>query len=206
MNVNFHLETLGFAENAKKIIADYEIDRYAYIGRGSTAILFGDAERVFRLSSDASSHCLIAIANSIGGLCVPRMYKDYGAVGISDAYPDFDHYWLGEWERMDSLESNAELHSEFSSWLDRILADIGDGHLVYSTSHQQLIDSLMACSSDHKFYAIAQTLIALTEICNGEMDLDVSNFMLRSSTGEVVVVDPSHGMSVDPEAWNRLLM
>jgi hypothetical protein len=33
------------------------------------------------------------------------------------------------------------------------------------------------------------------------MDLDEGNFMVRASTGEVVVIDPAHGMEPHPEFW-----
>lgn len=197
-----HLETMGFSENAYSILADYGLDKYEYLDNGSTAIIFGDSERVFRLSSDPSSHCLIAFANQIGGLSVPTMYQDYGAIAVLDDIEGEQFYWLGEFERMAPLDTDSKLYKNFDHWLSEVVAESGDDHLIFAKHQQDLIKTLKSYLSGHPFSNIARTLIQLTEWCSGEMDLDISNFMLRQSTGEIVVVDPSHGMTVNEKEWN----
>lgn len=203
-DIKFHMENVGFCENAYSILADYGLDKYEYLDKGSTAIIFGDSERVFRLSSDPSSHCLIAFANQIGGLSVPTMYQDYGAIAILDDIEGEQYYWLGEFERMAPLDIDSQLYKNFVHWLSEVMTGVNDDQLIFSECQQDLIDTLKQYLSGHPFSNIARTLIQLTEWCNGEMDLDISNFMLRQSSGEIVVVDPSHGMSIDEKEWNRV--
>src|SRR5690606_30082029 len=167
--------------------------------------VYDKGDRIARLSSDAATHCLIACANEIGGLAVPKMYRDYGAVGVSDDYPDWDHYWLAELEKMTPLKDGSVELLGFSTWLDELIANIDDEPLVPTSMHEQLLATLGEYPSDHQYHAIIKTLDQLTRWCDGEIDLSISNFMLRPSTGEIVVVDPAHGMSVNAEEWNARL-
>lgn len=189
------MSALGFSDGVADVIEPYRLFKFPFITHGSTTILFGDDDKVFRLSSDAASHSLVARANRVGGISVPKMYSDSGEIRVQGSSGDEESYWLGEFERMESLDVMPELKEEFRVRLDNILAVCVGESLIFAKDQPALIEKLELTSKTHKFYRIAHALAQLTRWCPAEMDLGLSNIMLRKSTGEIVVVDPAHGAS-----------
>jgi len=187
--------------NVDAIREEFELTDENYFKAGSSAELYCKGDTVLRLSSDCSSHCLIVIGNE-KGWAVPKLVADFGALKEADESPEWDHYWLGEFEKMSELSKNSELEKTFTNWLAETLKQAGlDGWLINGEYFPVLREALKHRVEEGRFAELANTLIAMTKVCDGEMDLDVSNFMLRASTGEVVVVDPAHGMEPHPEFW-----
>jgi hypothetical protein len=130
------------------------------------------------------------------GWAVPKLFADYGALIEADESPEYDHYWLGEFEKMSKLSTDPLIEKEFTKWLSKTLEQAGlDEVLIYGEDFPALREGLSKGAGDKRYTALANTLIAMTKVCDGEMDMDVSNFMLRSSTAEVIVIDPAHGMT-----------
>ena len=187
--------------NVDAIREEFQLNDENYFTSGSCTELYCKGETVLRLSSDCSSHCLIVIGNE-KGWAVPKLITDFGALKEADESPEWDHYWLGEFEKMSELSTNPELEKTFTNWLTETLKQTGLDEVVISGEDFPVLrKALKHRVEEGRFVGLANTLIAMTKVCDGEMDLDVSNFMLRASTGEVVVVDPAHGMEPHPEFW-----
>jgi len=187
--------------NVDAIREEFQLNDENYFTAGSCTELYCKGETVLRLSSDCSSHCLIVIGNE-KGWAVPKLFADYGALIEADESPEWNHYWLGEFEKMSELSTSPKIEKVFKEWLSETLkqADLED-HLVSGEYFPALQEALNQRVEEGRFHELASTLIAMIKVCDGEMDLDLGNFMLRASTGEVVVTDPAHGMEPFPESW-----
>ena len=187
--------------NVESIRKKYGFTEANYFTAGSSAELYCNGQTVFRLSSDCSSHCLTVIGNQ-KGWAVPKLFADYGAHIETDESPEWNHYWLGEFEKMIDLSTNPELEKSLTEWLSQTFKEAGiDDSLIYGEDFPALREALNQRVEEGRFAELANTLIAMTKECDGEMDIGVGNFMFRASTGEVVVVDPAHGMEPFPESW-----
>lgn len=110
---------------ADRIRAEAPVPGRPLYTKGSSAELYDLGDTVLRLSSDSSSHCFLIVAGG-DGLAVPRCIKDWGAVGVSDDSPDWDHYWLAEFEKMAPILEGSDEYDLISTWfqdLERLLND-----------------------------------------------------------------------------------
>lgn len=184
--------------NVDKIRKNYGLNEKNFFTVGSSAELYFHGENIFRLSTDCSSHCLISMGQK-EGWAVPKIYQDYGALLESDEDPEWNHYWLGEFEKLEELDVFPDLKTSFVIWLDEMLKGCEEP-LLYKSDIIQFRENLRSQSKNNEFEALSNTLI---EICNecendGQMDMDISNFMVRAKTKEVLVIDPAHGMTPCP--------
>lgn len=184
--------------NIERIRKDFGLSELNFFTAGSSAELYLQGENVLRLSTDCSSHCLIAMGQK-KAWAVPKMYQDYGALLESDEVPDYDHYWLGEFEKLEELDVFPELKASFAIWLEEMLKGCEEP-LLYQPDIIQFRENLRSHSESSEFELLSKTLI---EICNecendGQMDIGLGNFMVRAKTMEVLVVDPAHGMTPRP--------
>ena len=124
------------------------------------------------------------------------MYRDFGALLESDECPEYDHYWLGEFEKLEELDVLPELKAGFAVWLDEMLKGC-DEPLLYEPDIIQFRENLRSQPESNEFEELSKTLIDICDVCenDGELDIRVGNFMVRARTREVLVIDPAHGMT-----------
>lgn len=183
----------------------------AIIGAGSCSILFdGEIQNsVYRLSLDSATHDFAWNARELKLLGVVYPIADYGAVAIyeeSTIYPDYLH--LAHLERLYPLKNFQNQFSSVSKLLMYLTED-ESGSLLCTNSEKKSLISLLPSApveENTKLVVIAmQRLFPAYAKC-ADLDLSISNFMVRAETGDVVLSDPVHGLSgVSEERHERLL-
>ena len=176
--------------------------------KGSSAELYDAGESVLRLSTDAASHCFIILAGR-KNLAVPECHGDWGAVGFSDESPDWDHYWLAAFEKLQPIEDGSPDYVHLVSWLEAIEEESGisDSGLIALDEVDLVRDVLFRKAWPNIAPMLVKTLLIMTELClkfRADLDLCPDNFMRRESTGEILISDPAHGAEISPDLWLSL--
>lgn len=170
------------------------------IGAGSFSVLFeGETEdTIYRLSIDSATHDFAWDARkaNLSGVVYP--IENYGAVAIyaeSVVGPDF--LYLAHLERLYPLEKFPEKLASVTRLL-AYLTDDEAGSLLATPEEKGLVMSLLAEAPEEKntkFVIAAMRSLFPKYVCIADLDLSISNFMVRAGTGEIVLSDPVHGLS-----------
>lgn len=183
------------AVRAAPLLAKKEV-----IGAGSFSVLFeGETEdSIYRLSTDSATHDFAwdARKSNLSGVVYP--IENYGAVAIyaeSAVGPDF--LYLAHLERLHPLEKFPEQLASVSRLL-AYLTDDEDGSLLATPEEKELVMSLLheaPVEENTKSVIVAMQSLFPKYFRTADLDLSISNFMVRAETGEVVLSDPVHGLS-----------
>ncbi|MBK4998918.1 hypothetical protein IAE37_001194 [Pseudomonas sp. S31] len=182
------------------------------LGSGSFSLVFegSEADTVFHLSIDNAGHdfSVKAKQHSIDG--VAKIHRDFGAVALyqDDAfYPDY--LWLAELELLHPLSTSPAAFREVQDLL-RILTGVTEG-VIYSTfsekckllarlNHVPIYPRTMRCTQ-----ALRKLLFKYVTTTSCDVDVRISNFMIRPYTGEVVLNGPVNWLcDISPERQAQL--
>lgn len=183
----------------------------AIIAAGSCSVLFeGETQdSIYRLSLDSATHDFAwdARISKLSG--VVYSIADYGAVAIygqSSVGPDC--LYLAHLERLQPLQKFPEQQASVSRLL-AYLTEGEDGELLATPREKEQLISLLprAPVEEHTEHAVtAMQKLFPRYVRLADLDLSISNFMVRPGTGDVVLSDPVHGLSgVCKERYERLL-
>lgn len=171
------------------------------IGEGSFSVLFeGETpSSIYRLSLDNATHDFARRAKEMGLTGVVEMLQDYGAVAIyRDDQSDPDYLWLAHLERLAPLLPESDQYLAVSEIVEHLT---GEEHGALVTDMDERLDILELIATvrpaDHTKHALEAMLALLPDyVARTDYDLSISNFMIRTATGDVVLSDPVNGLSV----------
>ncbi len=180
----------------------------AMIATGSSSIIFeGETENtIYRLSLDNAVQDISGIATKKGYAGIVQTIADYDAVAVYDEECQ-EGLWLTELERLESLENHPEQHETVNELLEYMC---GQEALITDETVKVSILGKLATYPD--VASINLTLKALKDLFPSwaefyDFDFDITNFMVRPSTGDIVMSDPVHGgFLIDDARFNRLLI
>lgn len=169
------------------------------VGIGTTSIILPKGDRVLRLTIDDMSHAFLIAANGRPGLASPKVFQDHGVVGhYEDDGEDCD-FELLECERLDDLEKWPAQLQLVQEW-DFILLERID-ELPPFRSEVSVNQLRTAAQQDGAQLGLSQSLIDthmfaadLAERMHYDLDFDlnITNYMVRPHTGEILLTDPVH--------------
>lgn len=202
------MTALFFGPEVQRIRSEDPLVGSPLLCYGSSTELYDACESVLRLSTDAASHCFVILAGR-HNLAVPECRGDWGAVGVSDEYPDWDCYWLGAFEKLRPIEEGNLEYGHLVSWLEAIEEESGisDSGLIALDEVVLVRDALFRRDWPNIHPALVKTLHLMTDLCRkfkADLDLSPDNFMRRESTGEILITDPAHGAEISPDLWLSL--
>ncbi|EPJ56203.1 MAG: hypothetical protein OFPI_00940 [Osedax symbiont Rs2] len=191
-------------KNLTKYLFDFRGDNFAtlltqeplvnleHLTNGSSAVLFKSSKGVIRVSTDSSTHTFIAAGQDYG-LSIPKCFVDYGPVSLSDASHDDSYFWMGEFERM-SLIPEGSLEAQV---VTIIIEGLSDGEIIFHPQICYYREKLQSLESNtlitKKLFDTLVAVFDFAELIEADIDLSDDDFMLRNTTGEIVIVDPLHG-------------
>lgn len=195
-NVDLSLAILD-GDNAKNVVLEFGLKTLLF--SGSTADFYASSinDRVQRLSLDAGSHNIL-VHGYRDGFAFPRIYKDFGVVGISDEDSD-DRYWLLEVEKCSSHLPATERFENLVNSLGKINDELqfnnpGDYKLGRALIYQH--------RSSFEEHGILETITYIVDYAERyflNLDLHPGNFMI-DKTSKIVAIDPVYGP--DPAVFN----
>lgn len=163
-----------------------------YFKHGSSAMLFQRDGKLYRLTTDARGHQFLSHESASGNVSVVRVIEDFGPVAPNDEYTDCENYWLAEVEWLQLLEPDSPQRARLSE----LFSALTDDEPVESVQRAQFIRSCEEAVGTHpEFALLLNTIIkAANYLCEGEglVDANISNVMVRPSTGAIVWSDPIH--------------
>lgn len=180
------------------------------VATGSFSVLFnGDTPRsIYRLSTDNATHDFANRAKHEGLAGVVNLLDDYGAVAIyknDQLYPDY--LWLAHLERLAPLESGSAQQQSVAKLLLHLTGELDGILLTELDEREAVITALSTAPKDSYTKLVLEAMqLVLPEYLHAvDFDLTISNFMIRPSTGGVVMSDPVHGLSEVSTEWHRHL-
>jgi len=180
-------------ENAEMIIQKYELNDFIKSGSSSN-IYNGNDYTIRRLSTDAGSHNIV-VQGYKAGLSFPKIYANYGAVGISDEDSD-NRYWLMDVEKCICLSSNFDKCKLLISALYdvcNVLDESDKQDYVLAREYLDKYKNVFECFSLNPTLAYILTFAREYAL---DVDVSPSNFMLNQE-GNVVATDPVYGHEPD---------
>lgn len=109
-----------------------------------------------------------------------------------DAYWEDEFYWLAQIEWLQPVDST----STEGARLTELFTELTDGELVEHEHRAQFLEKCrQAASSQFEFTPLLNTLIQAAQYLpedDGAVDCNITNVMLRPSTGMIVWSDPIH--------------
>ncbi|MEE1868370.1 hypothetical protein V0R53_18430 [Pseudomonas sp. 120P] len=183
------------------------------INTGSFSVLFeGEtAASVHRLSSDNATHDFAAKARQLGLPGVVGVLADYGAVALYDE-SDYgaEYLWLAHLERLESLQDYPAQRAAVAHLLVH-LTDCDDGDLLGTQADKcnlltKLNDAPVEPYTQQAVEAMKRLLPEYIRNTDVAIDLEISNFMVRASTGDVVLSDPLSGLADVSQAHHQRLL
>lgn len=164
-----------------------------YFNHGSLSVLFEDDSRLFRLTRDGGGHVFLVKESAAGNPNVVKVLKDYGPVAPSDEDRKIGfYYWLAEVERLEELPDTDERTLRLEQAFDLLEYDSAD-----------LPQQIEAASAEFpEFHSLFHTLELARRFALERGDLpdpNISNVMVRPSTGEWVWIDALTSTEYMPE-------
>ncbi|MCT8165480.1 MULTISPECIES: hypothetical protein [unclassified Pseudomonas] len=167
-----------------------------FFTKGSSAMLFQRDGRLYRLTRDGCGHNFLAWESMHGNQQVMRFLQDFGAVAPSDEGGEEEFYWLAEVEWLDELDRENVTVQRLAALLD----ELSDGEqLVMEPDLPALIERCQAMAVLYPEFAPLLKTLAKAARSGADADVHISNLMRRSSTGELVWIDPLFGASYLPD-------
>lgn len=180
------------------------------IAMGAFSVLFNGETpgSIFRLSPDNATHDFARRAKHRGLAGVVNLLDDYGAVAIyrEDQF-DPDYLWLAHLERLVPLQKDSAQQQSVAQVLLHLTGE-EDGSLLTEIDERKAVIAALptAPKSTHTKLVLDAMASLLPEyLHNIDFDLSISNFMIRPSTGDVVMSDPVQGLSKVSVEWHRYL-
>lgn len=180
------------------------------IAVGAFSVLFNGETpgSIYRLSTDNATHDFARRAKHEGLAGAVNLLDDYGAVAIyreDQSHPDY--LWLAHLERLAPLQKDSTQHQSVAQVLLYLTGEEDGSLLTEIDERKSVIASLpRAPKSTHTKLVLDAMASLLPEyLHNIDFDLSISNFMIRPSTGDVVMSDPVHGLSKVSAEWHRYL-
>lgn len=170
-----------------------------YFAHGSSAMLFQRDGNLYRLTTDGSGHNFLSEQSASGNLTVVHVIEDFGAVAPNDEYSDDEYYWLAQVEWLQPLDpkspQGARLKKLFSALTE-------EDEAVFPDQREQFIGLCEEAVITHaEFGPLLNTLIKAAKYLpkeDGIVDANITNVMVRPSTGSVVWSDPIHDSMSSP--------
>lgn len=164
-----------------------------YFTHGSSAMLFQRDGQLYRLTTDGRGHCFLSEQSAKGNPHVVRVIQDFGPVApADDAYWEDEFYWLAQVEWLQPVDPT----STEGARLTELFTQLTDGELVEHEHRAQFLEKCrQAASSQFEFTPLLNTLIQAAQYLpedDGAVDCNITNVMLRPSTGMIVWSDPIH--------------
>lgn len=163
-----------------------------YFKQGSSAMLFQRDGKLYRLTTDACGHQFLCHESASGNSSVVHVIEDFGPVAPNDEYTDHENYWLAQVEWLQILEPD----SPQGARLSKLFSALTEDELIEPDQREQFIRSCEEAVGTHpEFASLLDTIIrAANYLCEGEgsVDANISNVMVRPSTGAIVWNDPIH--------------
>lgn len=164
-----------------------------YFTHGSSAMLFQRDGQLYRLTTDGRGHCFLSEQSAKGNPHVVRVIQDFGPVApADDAYWEDEFYWLAQVEWLQPVDPT----STEGARLTELFTELTDGELVEHEHRAQFLEKCrQAASSQFEFTPLLNTLIQAAQYLpedDGAVDCNITNVMLRPSTGMIVWSDPIH--------------
>ena len=180
------------------------------IAMGSFSVLFNGETpgSIYRLSTDNATHDFARRAKHGGLAGVVNLLDDYGAVAIyreDQFYPDY--LWLAHLERLAPLQKDSIQHQSIAQVLLHLTGE-EDGSLLTEIDERKTVIAALPTAPAYthtKLVLDAMASLLPEYLHNIDFDLSISNFMIRPSTGDVVMSDPVHGLSEVSVEWHRYL-
>ncbi|RMN73208.1 hypothetical protein ALQ54_02641 [Pseudomonas syringae] len=170
------------------------------IATGSFSVLFSGEtpESIYRLSTDNATHDFASRAKHRGLAGVVGLLDDYGAVAIYNQDQCFpDYLWLAHLERLAPLSEDSAQRRSLAKLLSHLTGE-ADGSLLIEIDEQEAaMAALLTAPVDKHTKLIIDSMASLLPdyLKEVDFDLNISNFMMRPSNGDVVLSDPVHGLS-----------
>ena len=164
-----------------------------YFTHGSSAMLFQRDGQLYRLTTDGRGHCFLSEQSAKGNPHVVRVIQDFGPVApADDAYWEDEFYWLAQVEWLQPVDPT----STEGARLTELFTELTDGELVEHEHRAQFLEKCrQAASSQFEFTPLLNTLIQAAQYLpedDGAVDCNITNVMLRPSTGMIVWSDAIH--------------
>ena len=169
-----------------------------YFAHGSSAMLFQRDGKLYRLTTDGSGHNFLSEQSASGNLTVVHVIEDFGAIAPNDECSDEEYYWLAQVEWLQPLDP--ESHQGMR--LKELFSELTEDDVVFPEQREQFIRLCENAVSTHEEWGpLLNTLIKaakyLSEL-DGIVDANITNVMIRPSTGSVVWSDPIHDSMSSP--------
>jgi hypothetical protein len=169
-----------------------------YFAYGSSAMLFQRNGKLYRLTTDGSGHNFLSEQSASGNSTVVHVIEDFGAVAPNDECPDDEYYWLAQVEWLQPLDPE----SPQGARLKELFSALTEDDAVFPEQREQFIRLCEQAVFTHaEFDPLLNTLIKaakyLSEL-DGIIDANITNVMVRSSTGAIVWSDPIHDPMSSP--------
>lgn len=198
LEVEFEYDAQALAET----LESYSLSLDTLVGQGSTALVFARGERVCRLTMDYASHHFLVEAAKTAELAVPEVFVNHGEVHryTDDAWGE--SLYLLECERLEALEHWREQSALVNEWLGYIDENHPTGTLVTGSESERqelmrLLRNLVVAFPEQLRLPgkMQKTLLFAIDrfgmrLC--DIELSDTNFMVRPSTGQILLTDPVH--------------
>ena len=191
--------------NFHRLLQTAPLKNAKFFERGSSSVFFESGDNLLRLTLQGSGHNFLSQQSATGNNHVVKVFKDYGAVALSDKYKggrEIEFYWLAEVERLVEIDPTSEplLHAWLETFDHEGQPELEDLPVV--------AEQCRAFGHLHPQYAgLMETLAKAAEFPGIEsMDLRLDNCMRRPSTGELVWTDPLDDCFYEPDpTWETSL-
>lgn len=185
----------------------------ALLGSGSFSLVFEGSrpDTVYHLSIDNASHDFSVKAKQYSIDGVAKIHRDFGAVAVYQYDPFYpDYLWLAELELLHPLATSPAAFREVQDVL-RSLTGVPEGK-IYSTFSEKckLLEGLnsvpiyprtMRCTQ-----ALRKLLFKYVTTTSCDVDVRITNFMIRPYTGEVILNGPVNWLcDICPERHAQLI-
>lgn len=180
------------------------------VATGSFSVLFSGEtpESIYRLSTDNATHDFASRAKNRGLAGTVGLLDDYGAVAIYNQDQYFpDYLWLAHLERLAPLPDDSLQRLSIAKLLSHLTGE-ADGLLLTEIDEREaVIAALPTAPINEHTKLVVDAMVSLLPdyLYEVDFDLNISNFMMRPSNGDVVLSDPVHGLSDVSADWRRYL-
>lgn len=162
------------------------------IGIGTTAVVFPDDAFVLRLTMDYASHCFLVEASKKVRLATPIVIADKGVVGRYTGDCDEESFYLAQIERLQPLANHSK--EKVMRWLDFFDENHPDGlQFDGEQAFEHFAKLIPRWAREHlPPQPMVETFKYLATRHFWNVDLNHTNFMVRRTTGEILLTDPVH--------------
>lgn len=163
-----------------------------YFAHGSSAMLFQRDGKLYRLTTDGCGHNFLSEQSASGNSTVVHVIEDFGPVAPNDGYSDYEYYWLAQVEWLQPFDPETPQGAR----LKELFSALTEDDVVFPDQREQFIRLCEEAVCTHaEFGPLLNTLIKAAKYLpegDGVVDANITNVMLRPSTGAIVWSDPIH--------------